>query len=91
MEEVVDIYCKEINGNGDGIMFFRDIRGKVDNGGGGNRSWGNMFGLPLKQFVQCVLRPNRPSSIDVYGIKGCTRGCLGLLLIRSKRLVVLIR
>ena len=48
MEEVVDIYCKEINGNDDGTMFFQDIRGKVDNGGAGNKSWGNTFGLPLK-------------------------------------------
>ena len=50
MEEVVAVYCKEINGNGDGTMFFQDIRGEVDNGGAGNRSWGNTFGLPLKQF-----------------------------------------
>ena len=50
MGEVVVVYCKEINDNGDGTMFFQDIRREVDNSGAGNRGWGNTLGLPLKQF-----------------------------------------
>ena len=50
MEEVVAVYCKEINGNDDVTMFFQDIRREVDNGGTWNMGWGNTFGLPLELF-----------------------------------------
>ena len=60
-------------------MFFQDIRGEVDNGGAGNRSWGNMFGLPLKQFVQCVL-----SAVDqLRGMKGHSTGQYDVLWVLS--------
>ena len=58
MEEVVAVYCKEINGNGDGTMFFQDIREEVDNGGAGNRIRGDTFGLPLKQFWKWAIYKN---------------------------------
>ena len=64
MEEVDAAYRKEINDNGDGTMFFQDIRRKVDNGGATNRSWGNMFGLPLKQFGKWAIYSNAATNIS---------------------------
>ena len=53
-----------IKGNGDGTMFFQDIRGEVDNGGAGNRSWGNTFGLPLNQFGKWAIYSNAATDIS---------------------------
>ena len=64
MEEVVAVYRKEINGNGDVTMFFQDIRGEVDNGGAGNRSWGSTFGHPLKQFGKWAIYSNVTTDIS---------------------------
>ena len=64
MEEVIAVYCKEINGNGDGTMLFQDIRRKVDNDGAGNRSWGNTFGLSLKQFGKRTIDSNAAMDIN---------------------------
>ena len=64
MEEVVAIYCKKINGNGEGTMFFQDIRGEVDNVGAGNRSWGKTFRLPLKQFGKWAVDSNAATDIS---------------------------
>ena len=64
MEEIVAVDCKVINGNGDGAMLFQDIGRKVDNGGAGNRSKGNTFGLPLKQFGRRTINSNAATDIS---------------------------
>ena len=64
MKEIIAIYRKEINGYGNGAMLFQDIRGKIDNSGAGNRSWGNALGLSLKQFGKRTIDSNAAADIS---------------------------
>jgi len=63
MKEIIAVHRKEINGNGNGAMLSQDIRGKVDNSGAWNWSWGNTLGLSLEQFGKRTIDSNATADI----------------------------
>ena len=57
-------YRKKIDGNGDGTMFFQDIRRNVDNSGARNRGWSDTLGFPFKQFGKGTVNSNAATDIS---------------------------